>query len=97
MTITRDFSFDHDFDDYEEEKAYMQVISSSVSHMGKWCLSVTSGVRDGAEADPFAADPNSRQFLEQVQQFLIEKAMSILDTDCLEIGWPMVDFLTDWI
>ena len=28
---------------------------------------------------------------------MLEKGISILDTDCLEVGWPMVDYLTTWI
>lgn len=46
LTLLRDFSFDHDFDDYEEEKSYMQAVSTSVSHLGKWCLSQQI-VKDG--------------------------------------------------
>ena len=42
-------------------------------------------------------DPESRQFFDQVTEFLIDKAIYILDTDCLEVGWPMIDFLTPWI
>ena len=30
-------------------------------------------------------------------QFLIEKGTSLLDTDRLEIGYPMVDLLVSWI
>ena len=39
MVLCSDFSWDHDLDDYEEEKGYMQTVSYSVNHMGKWCLS----------------------------------------------------------
>jgi hypothetical protein len=28
---------------------------------------------------------------------LLEKAIYMLDTDCLEVGWPMIDLLTEWI
>ena len=30
-------------------------------------------------------------------EFMIGKAIYILDTDCMDVGWPMVDFLTKWI
>lgn len=65
MVLVRDFIFDHDYDDYEEEKSYMQAVSNSVSHMGKWCLSQQI-VKDG-QADPLAADPSSREWLNQFQ------------------------------
>lgn len=29
--------------------------------------------------------------------FLIEKSMELFDTDCIEIGVPMIEFLTEWI
>ena len=68
--------------------------------MGKWCLSVEkpAGVEVEGEdvVDPFS-EPSSRQYFTQVCQFLREKAIYILDTDCLEVGWPMIDFLTPWI
>jgi hypothetical protein len=28
---------------------------------------------------------------------LLDKAIQMLDTDCLEVGWPMIDLLTEWI
>jgi len=39
MVLLHDYSYDHDMDDYEEEKVYMQAVSTSISHVGKWCLS----------------------------------------------------------
>jgi len=72
----------------------MVAIASSVCHMGKWCLSVQ--YPPGSSEDPFK-EPQSRQYFDQVTEFLISKAISILDTDCMEVGWPMIDFLTPWI
>lgn len=69
------------------------MVSNSVSHLGKWCLSLQT-IEEG-KIDPF--DANSRQFFSQVHQFLLEKAISLLDTDCLLVGWPMIDFLTTWV
>ena len=81
-------------DEYDEEKSYMTAVSQSVNHMGKWCLSVQQPV--GCETDPFKS-PESRQYYDQVFNFLLEKAIYILDTDCMEVGWPMIDFLTPWV
>ena len=72
----------------------MAAVSGSVSHLGKWCLSLQQPVEEG-KLDPLSAE--QRQFLDQVTAFLLDKATYILDTDCLEVGWPMIDFLTPWI
>lgn len=34
----RDFSDEHDYDDYTEEKALMEAVSRSVCELGKWSL-----------------------------------------------------------
>jgi len=73
----------------------MQAVSNSVCHIGKWCLSLQQP-KDVVVQDPFF-NPESRQFFNQVTEFLLEKAIQILDTDCLSVGWPMIDFLTPWI
>lgn len=78
----------------------MIAVSSSVGHMGKWCLSLQKpeGLETNSEDVVLAfTDANSRQIFTQFCQFLLEKAIYILDTDCLEVGWPMIDFLTPWI
>ena len=49
----------------------MIAISNSVSHVGKWCLSLQTPQE--SKADPFP-DPESRQFFTQVTEFLIDKA-----------------------
>jgi hypothetical protein len=56
MVLIRDYSYENDMDDYDEEKMYMQAVSTSISHLGKWCLSLQTN-KDGK--DPFT-DPNSR-------------------------------------
>ena len=81
-------------DEYDEEKNYMIAVSTSVSHIGKWCISLQKP--EEGKIDPFT-EPSSREFFSQVSQFLLEKAIAILDTDCFEVGWPMIDFLTPWI
>ena len=101
MILLHDYEQHHDTEEYDEEKSYMQAVAASVSHMGKWCLSVEKPAGVEATAgddvvDPFN-EPSSRQYFTQVCQFLREKAIYILDTDCLEVGWPMIDFLTPWI
>ena len=97
MNFLHNYEQYHDTEDYDEEKSYMQAVSASVSHMGKWCLSLQKPAEEEeSKLDPFS-EPNSRQFFTQVSQFLLEKAIYILDTDCLEVGWPMIDFLTPWI
>ena len=44
FTLLQDYENNHDTDDYEEEKAYMQAVSDSVSHMGKWCLGLLNPI-----------------------------------------------------
>ena len=50
FTLLQDYENNHDTDDYEEEKAYMQAVSDSVSHMGKWCLGVLNPPTAAAQA-----------------------------------------------
>ncbi len=92
--LLQDYETHFGSEDYDEEKNYMIAVSGSVSHIGKWCLSLQTPQE--SQTDPFP-DPESRQFFTQVTEFLIDKAIYILDTDCLEVGWPMIDFLTPWI
>jgi len=63
MVLIRDYSFEHDMDDYEEEKMYLQAVSISINHLGKWCLSLAT-IKDGK--DPFP-DPNTHQYFSHVQ------------------------------
>ena len=91
--LLSDYAENADTEDYDEEKSYMIAVSASVCHMGKWCLSLYQP--EEGKLDPFNAE--QRALFNQVSQFLLEKAMSILDTDCLEVGWPMIDYLTPWI
>lgn len=46
-------------DEYDEEKNYMIAVSTSVSHMGKWCISLMKP--DEGKLDPFT-DQASREY-----------------------------------
>ena len=81
-------------DEYDEEKAYMCEVSQSLGNIGKWAISVQCP--PGSDQDPFKT-PEIRQLYDQIFDFLVSKAISVLDTDCMNVGWPMIDFLTPWV
>ena len=55
--LLNDYQTNFGTDEYDEEKSYMIAISNSVSHVGKWCLSLQTPQE--SKADPFP-DPESR-------------------------------------
>ena len=38
-----------------------------------------------------------RNYFDRFLNFLVEKAIYLLDTDCTEVGMPAVSFLSDWL
>ena len=87
-----DFSYEADADDQEEEKVYLSAVSTAVCKVGKWCLQLYFN-----EDKLLPDQPELQQYYTNVQDFLVSKGIELLNTDKLEICWPMIDFLTPWI
>ena len=86
------FSFDEDQDEQDEEKSFLIAVSTAVSKLGKQLLEYFYN-----EDKVFNIEDELQQYYCNVVDFMVKKSCELLNSDKLEIVWPVVDFIAGWL
>ena len=88
---SRDWNDNQDEELQETETEYFTQVANSIFGVGQWSLQLY------LNHTKILQSPDDQQAYVTIQEFLLSKAIDLLDSDKPKIGRPLVQFLLHWV